>query len=107
MALDYVIIGKRLRDARIRKNLTQEKVSEMLGVSVAFLSRIERGYSHINLNRLNELCHILEISEGYVLTGASSNSTAYLDSEFSNLLKSCSPEKQKLIYDIAKVIVDS
>ena len=53
MAIDYSVIGQRIREARISKNLTQEDLSEQLDVSVAFLSRIERGSSHINLRRLN------------------------------------------------------
>ncbi len=40
MALDYNIIGERLKQARINKKLTQEKLAEQLDVSVAFLSRI-------------------------------------------------------------------
>ena len=47
MALDYSIIGERLKKARIDNNLTQEKLAEKLDVSIAFLSRIERGSSHI------------------------------------------------------------
>ena len=48
MALDYNIIGERLKKARIDKNMTQEKLAEQIDVSVAFLSRVERGTSHIN-----------------------------------------------------------
>ena len=69
MALDFNIIGQRLKAARIEKHLTQEQLAEKLDVSVAFLSRIERGNSHINLKRLNEICSILDISEGYILNG--------------------------------------
>ena len=67
MALDFSIIGERIKRARLDKHLTQEKVAEKLDVSVAFLSRIERGTSHINLKRLSEICSILDVSEGYIL----------------------------------------
>ena len=67
MALDFSIIGQRLKKARQSKHLTQEDLAEKLNVSVAFLSRIERGSSHINLKRLNQICSILEISEGQIL----------------------------------------
>jgi transcriptional regulator with XRE-family HTH domain len=107
MALDYNIIGSRIKQARLAKNLTQEDLSEQLDVSVAFLSRVERGSSHINLKRLNQICKILDVSEGYVLNGASSNSENYLDREFAELLKNCSPEKQKMIYNVAKTIVEN
>ena len=107
MALDYTIIGQRIKQARLAKNYTQEELSEKIDVSVAFLSRVERGNSHINLKRLNQLCGLLDVSEGYVLNGASSSSKNYLDQEFAELLKNCTPEKQKLIYNVAKVIAET
>lgn len=106
MALDYSIIGQRIKQARLNKNLTQEDLAEQIDISVAFLSRVERGNSHINLKRLNQLCRLLDVSEGYILNGVSSKSENYLNKEFSDLLKSCKPETQKLIYDIAKVIAE-
>ena len=104
MALDYNIIGERLKKARTENNLTQEKLAEKLNVSIAFLSRIERGSSHISLKRLSQICDILGISEGSILNCSSNNSNTYLSSEFDDILKSTTPEKQKLIYKIAKVI---
>lgn len=102
MALDFTIVGQRLKKARIDKEMTQENLAEQLDVSVAFLSRIERGISHINLKRLSQICSILGVSEGYILNGTSSSSEQYLISEFNDLLSNCSAEKQKLIYKIAK-----
>lgn len=106
MALDYSIIGERLKKARTSKGFTQEQLAEKIDVSVAFLSRAERGNVKINLTRLNQLCDILDIPIGYILTGTGSNSKNYLTEDFSNLLKDCPPEKLKLIYDIAKVIIN-
>lgn len=106
MSIDYSIVGERLKKARLSKHLTQEKIAEQLDVSVAFLSRIERGSSQINLKRLNQLCAILDVSEGYILSGSSANSKSYLEEDFKELLDKCSPEKQKLIYNIAKTIAE-
>mgnify|MGYP000097888640 CR=1 FL=1 len=107
MAVDYCIIGSRLKQARIKAGLTQQELAEQTNLSVAFISRIERGSSHINLKRLNQICDLLDVTEGYVLNGASSDSSNYLDKEFAELLKNCSPEKQKLIYNIAKTIAEN
>ena len=106
MSLDYSIIGERLKKARITKGFTQEQLAEKIDVSVAFLSRVERGKAKVNLNRLNQLCYLLDIFEGDVLTGVGSNSNNYLNKDLSNLLKGCPPDKLKLIYDIAKVIIN-
>lgn len=107
MALDYSIIGSRIKQARLAKNMTQEHLADQIDISVAFLSRVERGSSQINLKRLNQLCGLLDVSEGYLLNGASSSSENYLDKEFTDLIKSISPEKQKLIYNVAKAIAET
>ena len=106
MALDYSIIGERLKKARIANHLTQEQLAEKLDVSVAFLSRAERGTVKINLARITQICDILNVSIADILTGTASSAKDYLSEDFSNLLKDCPPEKIKLIYDIAKVIVN-
>ena len=49
MALDYNVIGARLKKAREDKNLTQQKLAEIIDVSVPFLSRVETGEYKINL----------------------------------------------------------
>ena len=107
MAIDYSVIGSRIKQARLAKNMTQEDLADKIDISVAFLSRVERGNSHINLKRLNQLCDLLDVSEGYLLNGASSSSENYLDKEFTDLIKSVSPEKQKLIYNVAKTIAET
>lgn len=107
MALDYNIIGERLKQARTNKKLTQEKLAEQLDISVAFLSRIERGSAHINLKRLCQICSVLEVSEGEILNGVSVESNSYLNKDLSNLLKNCPPDKIHLIYKISKVIIDN
>lgn len=107
MDLDFAVVGQRLKRARLDKKLTQEYVAGKMGVSVAFLSRIESGLTHINLKRLSQLCAILDVNEGYILTGAASHSEHYLTSEFNNIFKNCSANKQKLIYKVAKIIAES
>ena len=79
MALDYSIIGQRIKQARLAKNYTQDELSEKLDVSIAFLSRVERGSSHINLKRLHQLCNLLDFSEFYILNCSSSDSENYLN----------------------------
>lgn len=106
MAVDYSIIGSRLKQARIKAGLTQQELAEKTNLSIAFISRIERGGSHINLKRLSEFCSILDVSEGYILNGVADSDENYLYNEFNDILKKCSPEKQKLIYKISKMIAE-
>ena len=104
MALDYALMGERLRKARIRKGYTQEKLAELLKVSITYVSRIETGKTRLNLKRLNQICKVLDTTESYILDGAESDSNSYLSNEFNAILKDCSAENKELIYKIATII---
>lgn len=106
MALDYKLMGERLKKARIKKGYTQEKLAEIMKVSIAYVSRIETGKTHISLKRLNELCIVLDTTESYILNGVSDESSSYLNNEFSSILKDCSSREKELIYQIASIISD-
>ena len=107
MAVDYNLIGERLKKARLAKGLTQENLAESLNISIAYLSRIETGTTKVNLRRLDEICRLLDVSESEILSGVSDNSQNYLNNDLNDLLKNCSPEKQRLIYKIANIISES
>ena len=106
MAVDFSIIGKRLKEARKRKGFTQDSLSEEMGVSITYLSKVETGKIHINLERLSQICNILDVTEGEILNGVSNDSKQYLKSEFFELLQNCPPKKQKLIYNILQLIIN-
>ena len=106
MALDYTAIGLRIREYRLKKRLTQEDIANQMNVSIAFLSRIERGSARINLPRLSELCDILGVSEGEILNGTAPLRSNYLSKEFSRLLKVCPKDKLRILYEIAQVLID-
>ena len=107
MALDYKLIGFRLKQARLNKKLTQENLAEKLDVSIAFLSRVERGTLDISLKRLSQICELLDTTEGAILNGVSTTSRNYLNNDLVSLLKNCPPEKLKLVYELAKVVVEN
>lgn len=104
MEIDYHIIGERIKRGRLKKKLTQVELSEMIDVSVVYLSRVERGNTHINLKRLIEISNVLEIPAGEILQGAAPEENSYLKKDISDVLKNCNGEKQKLIYEIAKLV---
>ena len=104
MEIDYTLIGQRIKEARKKKGWSQEKISEEIDVAVAYISRVERG-NPINLKRLAQISHALDVPMEYLVTGVSLKSENYLNKELSDIVAQCSPEKQKLIYNIAKTIL--
>ena len=104
MSPDYNVIGRRIKNARIEQGLTQEELADKIDVSIASLSRVERGNSKINLKRLTQIAEILNVSPGYLLTGSNTASKDYLREDFRQVLEKCTPEQQRLIYAISELI---
>ena len=105
--IDYSLIGERIREARKKKGWSQEKLSEEIDIATAFLSRVERGHSQINLKRLAQIANALDVPMETLITGVTTSSDKYLNKELYKVLINCTPDKQKLIYNIAKAVSES
>ncbi len=104
MEIDYKIIGERIRDARRGRGWSQERLSEEIDVATAYISRIERGSSQVNLKRLAQISKALGTSLEYLIGGTITDAPNYLDKELYETLLNCTPAKQRLIYNIAKIV---
>ena len=102
--IDYKVIGKRVKEARMKANMTQQTLGEMIDASTVYLSRIERGQTHVNLKRLMQISIALKVPIQYIIAGTTEESEIYLKREFQELLSQCTPDKQRLIYNIAKIV---
>ncbi len=65
-----VQIGTNIQLAREHAGYTQEKLSELVGLTPNHLSAIERGVSGASLEVLQKLCHLLGISADHLLFGS-------------------------------------
>ena len=97
--IDYKIIGKRIQKARNTLGLTQEALSEKIGVSTNYLSKVEGGHEKPNLELLGKISTAANISLSALLTDVVEE-RQYLQNDIAEILNSCSPEKTRLIYDI-------
>ena len=55
------MFGKRLREIRAQRGMTQERFAEMLGVSVDFLSLMERGVNAPSFETLEQIAKRLRL----------------------------------------------
>ena len=107
MLPDYEVIGRRIKKCRVENRLTQEQLADILDISVAYISRIERGLAQINLKRITELAEIFKVSPSYLITGSNVKAKDYLKEDFNDVLNRCNPEQQKLIYNISELICNT
>lgn len=60
-ALSPQILGQILKTTRIKKNLTQGQAGQLVGITQAMISRIERGESNARVDTLFRLLAALEL----------------------------------------------
>ena len=97
--IDYKVIGKRIQKARNSKKFTQEVLSEKIGVSTNYLSKVEGGHERPNLEFLSKISVATDVSITELLTGVVEK-RQYLQKDIAEILDSCSPEKVRLIHDV-------
>lgn len=54
-------IGKKIREIRTKKSISQEKLANMAGIDRAFMGRVERGEKNISILRLKKIADVLGI----------------------------------------------
>ena len=62
MELDYKAIGKRIKIARIKADLTQERLAEMVEISPTHMSNIETGTTRVSLTAIVSLANALSVT---------------------------------------------
>ena len=68
-------IAKKIREARIAKNMTQMNLAEAMEVSYQAVSSWERGNSMPDISKLEKLCSVLQVSVDELLGAASLSQT--------------------------------
>ena len=68
---DTAAIGAQLRDLRKAKRLTLQEVAEAAGISVSYLSQIERNVSRLPIGVLKKLADVLGVHMNWFFPGGS------------------------------------
>ena len=66
---ENIQIGIRVKQAREKAGLTQERLAELLDVTAQYLSGVERGAVGLSVPILSRLCSVLLISSDFILSG--------------------------------------
>ena len=104
MILDYSAMGNRIKECRKKKDLTQEKIAEIMDMSVSFISRIERGSVKVSLETLVKIASILDVSPCYFIDGTIKTNNEYLKNDLINTTMNFDNKKMNLILELAKTV---
>lgn len=71
-------IHKKIRDLRLEKKLTLKELSEETGLSLSFLSQIERGASSLSITSLKKIADALQVAMIYFFSDTKEDNDYHL-----------------------------
>ena len=99
--LDYSKLGKRIKEYRLKKHLTQEKLGEIVNVATSNISHIERATTQVSLPSLVKIANALDVTLDQLICDSSIPvAEFYIEQDISNLLHGCSLKEKEIIKDI-------
>lgn len=105
MNLDYKAIGKRIRENRLKKKLSQADLAEIIGVSTPHISNVERGKTKVSLPKLIAIANALDISlDDLVCDSVRATKRIYVD-EIACEIENCNTEEIRIVTDVVKALI--
>ena len=100
MAIDYKDIGLRIKQKRIEKGYTQERLSELIGIGPSHMSHIESGNTVPSFEVFISILNALDCSADELLCKELKAAKPILNSWLSELVADCDPTEIKILSDI-------
>ena len=94
------LFGKRIKELRKERSLTQEKLAELIGIDTRNLIKIENGQTFPRVNTLDKLIEVFDITPDEILKTDHLKNTEYLKRKIIDKLNS----DEKLVRLIYKML---
>ena len=96
-----ILLGRRIRELRKRKNLNQEQLSELINVDPTTISNIENGKNYPSLANLENILNVLNSDFSEAFDFEHKNNSENLVAEINKKMQ----ENPSKIEDFYKIIV--
>ncbi len=113
------LVGRRVREQRLRVGLSQAKLAQLLGITVAQLHKYETGVNRIGASRLHQIARLLQVPVGFFFEAqegadasrADVDGTQVTDQQTSELVKAFSritnSAMRRALLDLARAAAHS
>jgi len=102
--MDYKRLGKRIREERLRLNLTQAELAEAIIISDTYMGAIERGERNLTLDTLVRLVGRLGVTVDFLMADYVSDSDQNLLEQFKQITDRQPLERKQLAIKVLRTI---
>ena len=107
MELDYKAIGKRIKIARIKADLTQERLAEMVEISPTHMSNIETGTTRVSLTAIVSLANALSVTVDDLFCDSVVKSKVQFEKDIAGILADCDEYEIRMVKDMAQALKET
>ena len=102
--MDYKRLGERIREERLKLNLTQAKLAEDIDISDTYMGAIERGERSLTLDTLVRLVNRLGVTVDYMLADSVEDNDSNIIKQFKQIMDCQSLERKQMAINILRTI---
>lgn len=107
MELDYKAIGKRIKIARIKADLTQERLAEIVEISPTHMSNIETGTTRVSLTAIVSLANALSVTADDLLCDSVVKCKVQFEKDIAGILADCDEYEIRMVKDMAQALKET
>lgn len=108
---DKKLFGKRIKDARIKKQLTQEQLAVLMNINTNTIAKVENPNNKLTMSYVNliELVNILDIDINCLFKNEEfqNSSNSNMDKNLINLIDSLTDKEKNIILTLAKSLIQN
>lgn len=98
--INFKHIGRKIRETRIYKGMTQEFVANCVNVNTSHISNIENNRAKVSLTTLVNICNTLGVTVDYILSEEYNSPSSALEQMILQELHHCDDETKRKILKI-------
>lgn len=102
--MNEVMIGHRIREERLRLNLTQEALAEDVELTTAYIGQVERGERNFTLENLIKVANRLGVTVDYLLVDSVNADRDATIIQLSQLMNGRSLSEKELAVSLIKTL---
>jgi len=103
--MDNIVLGKRIREARLQKKMTQEQLSEKANIGLYFLGEVERGVKTPSLKVFVAIAEALGVSTDSLLRDSVSAGSIYVNNEITRRLDTLTPKQRACAVEVLEAYI--
>jgi len=104
MDINYISLGERIRFIRQSKKITQKLLSEMIHISVSYISHIENGSKTMSLSVFVSIANALDVSADDLLVESLTSPSKAFDKGIISIFSGCTEAEMRFLLHSMKEI---